>query len=402
MIILAGVFLAAMNFLGRYYYFIYLAFVLFCIFYRGKFKMDAAAVPLFILSVCILLFAPSSLNQLTYMIKPFTYPLCYIIGYNLLKTANDVPNDEKIETRLKAIICILGIGLLIHLLLNMVININISSRNSIDFWSKEVLSATGQTALSCLAIGVACALLFSDTKFIHKLLSLATLTLILLYNLILAGRTIIIMVVLMLLLSFAHLLITDENRKQKTTAVFFVLFLIAAAFILYQGNVFNIQDLIKNSNLYQRFFGQWGQNVASDGRLQYKRYFLSKLFDYPFGGAHIRHEVGSYAHDLYLDTYDEAGFIAFFAVISYMLISLKHLWRCLKDRSINFSLRQLIFCTYTVLYAEFLIEPILLGMPWIFASFCLIDGALSYYLNRRKTVAVSEKNGEWGKAYAYR
>ncbi len=382
-IILFFLFLGTMNFVGRYYYFVYFAFLLFCLlclFNSNTFKFNISFYMLLVLSLCIFIFSPNSTDKITSMIKPFTYPLCYIIGNNILKKSNNELNNKWNLLKLKKIIVILALGPLVHLMLNMAINTETVSRNSIDFWTKDVLSATGQTAMSCMAIGAAYAFIFSKAKLIFKLLSISALLIILYYNLTLAGRTIIIMVVLMAILAFIHLLILSKNRKQLLITVLCVILFILFASYLYNKNAFDIQNSILNSNLHLRFFGKWGQDTFDDKRLLFKELYINKLFDYPFGGSHMRAEIGSYAHDLYLDIYDEAGFIAFISVIIFILISITNLYRCMRNNFISFEYRQLIFCVYTVLYAEFLIEPILQGMPWLFASFCLVDGALSYYL----------------------
>ena len=107
-----------------------------------------------------------------------------------------------------------------------------------------------------------------------------------------------------------------------------------------------------------------------------------------WGGANIRAEYG-YAHDIFLDTYDEAGVLAFIAISVYMLITLSHLIKCIRDDSLPFTFRQTVICLYVGVYIEFMVEPILQGMPWMFALFCLIDGYVARLLRHNKKVKES-------------
>ena len=90
--------------------------------------------------------------------------------------------------------------------------------------------------------------------------------------------------------------------------------------------------------------------------------------------------------DIFLDTYDEAGIFAFLGILGYILISINHLCKCISDDTLDFGFRQIVLCVYVICYIEFMVEPILQGMSWFFASFCLIDGYVSRILRHNKNV----------------
>ncbi len=375
-IILLFMFLGAINFVGRYYYCVYIAFLLFMAFEKGKIRPSVSLFSLVLLSLFVLLF-DDSWSGITDMIKPFTYPICFVMGYNLLNVQNNVTVESK-EKALGNIIFLVAFANFIHFALNMITNFGSLSRNTIDFWTKSILSATGQMALACLAIGVACAFLFSNSKPGHKVLSVIILTIILAYNLILAGRTLIVMIAGILAVSYIYYMIKSDDRIKKLKVFIWVIAIFALIAVCYGIDLFGIRTAVEQSNLYNRFFGEYSViNVEEDSRLDYKLAYISKMLSYPFGGNHIFAEVGTYAHDLLLDTYDRSGVFTFLAVLIYIISSIANMVKILKSTNSSFFIKQLVLCTYIVLYMEFLVEPILIGMPWLFATFCFIDGAVS-------------------------
>ena len=244
------------------------------------------------------------------------------------------------------------------------------------------MSATGQTALACIPIAVACAWLVSECGKVKKIIAVLSILLILAYNLILGGRTIIVVLIVCLVLSLVHLIISGKfiNRKKIITIVLLICAIIALLIIF---NVFGLRDAILNSNLYDRFFGEYSQELGDDSRGDRKQIYLTRFFESFWGGTKIRQDVG-YAHDLYLDTFDYAGIFSLIFVILYIISSLFRIIKVLKQKKFSFKFKQLMFCFYLVANIEFFIEPILFGMPWFFAAYCLVDGLVYSYLKKGK------------------
>jgi len=242
-----------------------------------------------------------------------------------------------------------------------------------------------QAAFACLPLAVISAFLLSDTTKWQKVWAIVGLIVIIAYNLVLAGRTIFMMIGLSFVCASLYMFLMS-GKKMKFRVKTIIIFAIAMVgiILLYVYDIFGIKTAIMQSNFYERFFGEWGGDIKHDSRFDYKILYLKNMWGNFFGGQPIYNSIAHYAHDLFLDTYDYAGIFALIAVIGYILLSLRHCWKCISDKTIDFKFRQVVFCVYFICYLEFMIEPILLGMQWLFAIFCLFDGLVSSYLKDRK------------------
>jgi O-antigen ligase len=263
-----------------------------------------------------------------------------------------------------------------------------SDRNTIDFWTKEVKAATGHASIACIPLGASIAYIFAKTSKKIKILAVSMLLIIIGYNLVLSGRTLFIMMIICASIVYLYgLFFKKSNRVKSTVTIAAVIILVLLA---YRSNLLGIRSYIESTPFYDRFFAEDAvMELEEDGRMERKLFYLENFWEYPWGGAHLRNFVG-YSHDIYLDTYDEAGIFAFIAVFCYMLSTVFRLFKCITSKSIPFQTRQLVLCIYVCIYLEFMVEPILQGMPWLFASFCLIDGYVSRILKHNK---IATENG---------
>ena len=124
--------------------------------------------------------------------------------------------------------------------------------------------------------------------------------------------------------------------------------------------------------------------MLESGRFDRKLKYLKYLLEYPVGGGHIRSAVGGYAHDLYLDTYDEAGVFAFLSIYVISLQSVTAVVTLLKQKRCAFFTRLLALCVLACLHMEFWIEPILAGFDWMIAMLCAINGAMLCLIEQEK------------------
>ncbi len=378
MFILLFMFLASMNFINRYFYWVFIAFILFCCVFK-KIRIDTSLMLLMVLGFSFLFFGKEDFSKITGLIKPFVFPVCYLMGKGIINKEKDVFSVDKNESQFTKIIYIFVVGTIIHILLNLSLGIGSENRNTIDFWAQGVISATGQTALFCLPIGIACAWFCGDVKWNKKLLAVGILLLILYYNLILAGRTALAMILFATLIALLFILKFGVGKKQAIKAVLFILFALCLLGVLYQYNIFGIKILFEKSNFYERFFGEWAIDFDEDSRIEMKLEHLRNMWGNFWGGSHSHAKFG-YAHDLFLDTYDYAGIIAFISLTLYVALSVRRMIKCILNRQLNLQFRLMILCIYVVLYMEFCIEPILIGMRWLFGLFCFIDGMLDSYI----------------------
>ena len=390
LLILFFVFLFAMNFVNRYFYCVFIAFIIF-VFAIRKFTITVPFMVLLGLSVSIMLFSGEDSSKITMLIKPLVYPLCFLMGSSFFNVNNKDTIPSR-ENKISKIIYVVMFGLLVHYLLNFITNIGSDERNTTDFWLKGVLSATGQSALACIPIAVACCWLVSNSSKLKKFLAVLIILFILAYNLILAGRTIIIMSIICLATAIIHVIVNGKGVK-KSYVLFTVLFIILGTILLINYNAFGLRDFVLESNLYERFFGDWSLDVNEDGRVGAKIEYLQRFFENVWGGSHLRGEIG-HAHDLYLDTYDYAGIFALIAVVIYMVGSIKRTIKIISIKSVSFNFKQLILCVFLIVNLEFFIEPILYGMQWLFASYCFLDGLLRSYINFNKRQVLGLASGQ--------
>jgi len=376
--IMLFLFLATMNFGNYGYYWLIVAFIVFLFTPNRLVRINLSSIYLFILAVSMLIFDPLSRTSITSCIKPFMFLIAYTVGISLAAKTNDNPTNERTP---KHIIYVCAFGMLSHFLLNLlrlIKNFGSLERNTTDIWTNAVLSATGQASLACLSIAIFASFLFTETTVKKKVFSLFGILVILLYNLILAGRTLIVLIAVVCLIAFLFRAHYDGRHIEKS--VLGIAVMTVALLIVYNFNIFNIKSIVENSNLYARLLGFDGLGLFGDSRFGMKLLYLQKFLEHPFGGAYIRSICGNYAHDLYLDCYDQYSIFALFAIIAYILSSLIRLFRCLRNASLSFPTKQLVLCTYIVANLEFLIEPIIQGMPFLLISYCIIDGTISYYL----------------------
>lgn len=395
-VVLFFISLASMNVFNRYYFFIYCIIGLFFIKKNNR-VLYFDLLPfmlLLVFGISWIAFVPETMVSTFNIIKPFTYLFCYVIGMSLLNDDVHYANNSISFRLFYLTVGVLAFGALAHYLLNWVTNTDSVSRNTIDFWTKDEMAATGQAALACLSLGSAGAVLFSKSAKQAKIAALAVIVLIMGYNLQLAGRTLVLMLLIVIAVAFFHQFILEKTGKIRRLFGFVFLILLLVAF--YQGNLFGIRAYVEDSPIYDRFFSNEStQEFDEDNRMENKKLYIEEMDQYLFGGSHL-HERYGYAHDILLDTYDEGGLFAFLAILMYLLVALSHLVRCVKDHTLPFMFRQIVLCVYVAVYLEFMVEPILQGMPWLFASFCLIDGYVNRLLNRNKTVqkTLGEFRGE--------
>ena len=383
--VLLMMFLGAIDFINRFFVFVFVAAILFFITPSRKIVFDASFFVLLAFSVSLMVFDSDYQSGILNILKAFVFPLCYIVGrclyLNLDSGNNDLIAHEK---RMSKVVYIVAIGSFGHFILNMLVNLGRTDRDVIEFWSRKDLSATGQAAFACIMIAVSAAALFSKSGILKKVFAIISLAIIVAYNFILAGRTIFVLIAIALVFAYFFRAYYHKIRIWKTVLIFVVI--VALLFLLYSIDFLNIKTLFEQSNFYERFFsGDYTQEIDEDSRLEYKLYYIEHFFDHMLGGNKIQNDiVGHHAHDLYLDTYDDAGIFALLAIVAYIIMSLYRAIKCARNRKISFQTKQMILCVVLILNIQFWLEPIIQGMPWLLASYCFIDGALGNLLTKSK------------------
>ncbi len=372
-LILTLLLLASMNVLNLYFYFLFAAFLVSVIANFRHFIVDKLFFVLLAFSLSYLIFYPESLSSVTLIIKRFIFPMCYLMGINFLNyEKNDSMDTKKRESILKAAFLIPAIGAFLHYLLNMAVNIGSLSRNTTDIWTGEVMLATGQACLAIMAIGAFSATLFSEISTKSKIISAVGLLGVFAYNLVLAGRTLIVLSAMILCVALAYSVI-NSNLKRKVNIIATTLIMLTLFIIAYTQNLFGLREWVLGSNLSARFDLM---QVSEDSRLTNKWLYISNMLDYPLGGGNLRNYLGEYAHELYLDVYSDAGIFGYVSIILFVAISALNALRVIKNGNVSKNFKLLLICIFISILAEFFLEPIMQGVPWMLCSFCFYSGLL--------------------------
>lgn len=366
-------FLMSLNFENMYFYIVFLTFSICVIANFRCFRISIIAVFLSLLAICYILFYPPTRASYTTIIKQFSYSMCYLIGLNMLKPSRTEGKiSQAIDKQIRLSILVVAMGAFLHYLLNASINISSMLRNTQDYWTGEIVSATRQALLAVMALGVFSIWLVGDYPVRRRGLSLVGLIAIFAYNFVLAGRTILALEVIIICVAFFF---TQKNMR-GSRRIYSYLFMAATVFCaLYMviNNVWGIREWILNSNLSNRFDTQ---KALSDIRFERKRIYMSYMLDFPFGGGQLREMVGGHAHELYLDAFSDVGIFGYGLIIAVVIMSMSSVVKLIRSKYLSIETRGLILCVFLGINIVFFLEPILQGAPWLFCVFCFVSGVM--------------------------
>ena len=375
MLVLALLFMASMNFNAKFFYFVFLSFLVVLVTQRC---MAIDTVSIIYLLLCITMAIYNFGEGLLSMLRCFA-PFCfYLVGLNLV--SDDPAEMPKIQKRNDpqkmgySVLVTISLGSFSHYFLNYVYNLGSSlGRNTNDIWTGQIMAATGQNALACLMLGLACAMLFLPPRKRYRWVALAIISLMLIYNLVLSCRTLLVILGILLMVGMVYPKRNTKYGMQLMKYITYFALLCGVVMVLYALNVGGLRDYVQNSTLFSRFDGSITSLTADESRYRTKMVFISHMMKYPFGGCHMR-RMYRYAHDLLLDAYDEYGIIVFLLMIVVLIISIVQLYVLLRRTDYSESFKLSLLLIYCAVLLEFTVEPILAGMPWLFSCYCLING----------------------------
>ena len=386
-IILLGLFLLiSMNFANLYFYLVFVAFFICFVANLNTMKMDIVFIFLMLFSICYAIFYGSLGDTYKTIMKQFVYPMCYFVGLNLFSNKKKTTNAVDANNQVAISVYVVAIGALIHFVLNAWTNRGSENRNTIDFWTKEVSSATGQALLAVLALSVFATWLFQSKGIKKKLLAFSGLGVIFAYNLILAGRTILILALLVIALAYFYAMKSSGIAEKARKSIFVILAVLAVA-VMFFNNTLGIQDMILGSNLSNRFDNI---EMLEDTRIQLKLRYLTHMFEYPMGGNYLRPLVDGYAHELYLDAYNDVGIIGYLLVILVVISCTYTVVKLIRSRNLSSNASSLLLCAFFAMNIVFFLEPILQGAPWLFCLFCFLSGIAKSINTKKPTVSISQ------------
>lgn len=290
----------------------------------------------------------------------------YLMGWNWRKLFP--------EATASSVLILFGLSFAAHGLLNYFYSLKLGVGNSglcYDFWSKSYSASTAQGVLFTPFVSVIWIVLLQHRSPFLKAASFITLLFAVRYNFMLGGRSFLL---LLSLAAFTYLLIkisfSAESTGDAIKNVLLVSFLFILVFYLYQKNVFNLKSTFENSYMAHRFKYQ---GVAEDDRATRWVYYASHFNQGIFGGNRISISSGyGYAHNLWLDVFDQAGFIPFLLLLVLSCSSVAQGIRTAFSANRYEGLYAASF--YVTYFVQFFIEPVLQGSPYFFISFVFITG----------------------------
>ena len=361
-----------MDFMGQYKTFAMVACIAFLII-KVRFVINGDFLWLLLFATSWAIFSPTGNGAITYLMSPFMFPLAYCVGLNFLST----DDQELAEKNLRSAMLVVSTGPFIHFLLNFLVNLGSNTdRNAIDVWSGEAMAATGQASLALMMLSLSIVMLFTNARGRIKVLNIVVVIAIFIYNLTLAGRTLFVMLLLLLAVNLLFLIFMGEKKSKKYKTLLIVTLVVLSLVILYNANAFGVQDAFESSNLYDRFFGHMSSDLDDDGRIDRKLEYIEHFEKSLWGGIHLRPLYG-HAHDIFLDSYDEAGIFALITIVAFMISVVMRLVGCATTKALKFETRQWIISMYVAILAQFMVEPVVQGLPWMLMLFCFIHGMVT-------------------------
>lgn len=356
--------------------------VVFCLynFFFVKQKINGTALLLFFLAFSvtarILLDQNDIFNEL---VKASNYVLPYMIGFNGYTKANNK------SLYIKRTLVSVFIGYNLHVLLMFVYNLikGSSGRTMISIWTNEPVAVTLIGLLSSFIVGYALSIIIFDSGKWTKIVCVGTLILVIAVNMQTATRT---PFILMLVTGAVLFIITQtedgfKNQIKYLMIFSFIIFLIVIVFAL---NIFNVRDIFLSSDIIDRF----SEEGMETGRWTANRFYISKMLDYPFGGGEIQRLAGGrYAHNIWLQCYDEYGAIpfVFMVIITVSFIKIFIKIARMNDKTIT---EYILLSIYFTTLLQLALEPVMTGYPILFWIQLLIHGMATQHY---KDVSIESK-----------
>lgn len=363
-------------------FFVLISVTLVFLFITNKITFPKATWSLYLFCFTFMIFYYYNKNySLNDLLKAFSYGLSFSIGDILIRRRT---NKIKAATNL---ILLISFGFCIHGCLNFFMNYldygwHPLTRNMPDIWTGKPMAATGHGVIFCVFVGSLYYCLFVQKKKWIMVLALIGLICMVLFNMMSASRTVFVLIAL----TFACSLALDiGTRKAITTKHLLIIAIIVFMIILFISNAFGIKSFFNESALGNRL--KYVENIKEDSRFFIHKVYLVGMFYYPFGGRNIKRIIGTYAHNLFLDLYDMAGFIPTLCLLIFFIKMTIILLHIIKDNRVDLGFKLLYFSVNVTMIFQLFTEPILEGVPWLLAIYCLING-----IGNRVYISIKEKN----------
>lgn len=310
----------------------------------------------------------------------FFPPVFYLAGRYVFMLSDKIQHKYLILTATIAVMTIYALICVIYTLNNSgAIETASGQRLVIDLWTLVSLNATNIGGYIALGIGMVGVIFVKTTsraeawiKF--SLLAISAACIFIEFHLV--NRTDALVLIAGTVAS--ALIATRSRRGSKKMLALASLSLVAIA-IAFQVNLFKVNDVWQNTQLYHRFAEN---ELVSDGRFSAWRDSFWGIFENPEGGK-ATIIAQNYAHNLWLDVGYSAGFIPFLILIIFSVIVMKNHSRLILNNKLPIMLRCMVAVLSIGYFLTFMAEPVMEGLFTAFISFCFISGAISMYANSK-------------------
>lgn len=368
---------AMSNFMGRGSYLLLGIGLCWFLLHYYSAKVPGSVVALLIFSCVYFLFTLTRQGIVNSM-QIFVCPLLWLLGYNL-------PEARRTQG-IFGVMMVLTLGMTAHGLLNYAYNVamdvDMYGATKLDIWTGTGRAATGQAAEFTFLIASLFYLVLVQKNRWIKILSLVAFALAMVYAILLGSRSFVVLAAITVMIGILRHFGRKDQLKRGLAVVFVLLLSALAIWIAYLRNAWGLRDYLENSYMFRRNqLGQTFSAIMEDGRFRLKRIYLSNLLTHPWGGGYIRENIaGNYAHDLWLDFFDEAGILSMLMLLVYTTLALIRILAVGADRRFHADERSALACYGITIYAQFFAEPIWQGAPMLIYAFILIDGMLARFL----------------------
>lgn len=312
-------------------------------------------------------------------IKLFLFPIIWSAVYRF--------SDTDIDDSFRLMIY-LGTGMAAHGLANFMFNMfsgtNMISGLSYDVFTGTISSATGQAIYFTLFVSVSFWMIFLQNKVKLKLLGISVFIAALLYDIQLGGRSFLVLTAMSIALGvigYVYYSLRSPTRKSNRNIILLVLALIimvCVAVYMYNQNMFGLKNWYESSYLFKRVEYYGADRLTEDERFSRKFKYLSLFLDHLFGGNEISIGEGvGFAHELWLDIFDDAGLAAYLSMIVFTGMAVNNVRKIVRVRAIANEYKVGVVVYMITMLAQFFIEPVLSGAPLLLIAFIMIDASLT-------------------------
>jgi len=257
-----------------------------------------------------------------------------------------------------------------------------------DIWSREILTATLQGTYYTLVVSLLFySIVIRKENFLFSYMIIIMAFFSLFVSALMGNRTLLFIMGIVFLVSLIVYFLL-EQRKIRIIKIFMSIFILSLIlYVLYATNTFALREIVEGSLLVGRMKYSITQD---DPRFSVYSWAFKQLFDYPMGGYRMYLGGLKYAHNLWLDVLFATGLIPFIFLSLFSINVSINVYKLIKLASLPISLRLLLFGIYAGYILNFMVEPILEGVPIMFVSFCLISGMLSKFLILQRKIAYNK------------